>query len=167
MLQPFEIFKPGYLDKLIALNKKWLVTQTYKRSVDHFADEKKIALLLSDYDDPGLAKVHLSAVKNDRYAAIIDLDKPAHKTKLTEMLSPDSKYQLFWAAVKSRKELEDRINIGYKDQMRRYISFHTNWRIDRNTIIKPSIEVTFGELFITLKYGSQTLRIKFEEIEKV
>jgi hypothetical protein len=166
MLQPFEIFKPGYMNKLIALNKTWLVTQSYKRSVNHFADESRIALLVSDYDDPGLAKVHLNAVKNDKYAAIIDLDKPAHKAKLNEMLSPGSKYEIFWAAVKSRKELEERINVMYKDHMRKYIGVHTNWKIDRNTIIKPSIQVTFGELYIILKHGSQTLRIKFEEIEK-
>ena len=166
MLQPFEIFKPDYLEKLIGLRKKWLVTQTYNRSLNHFAEEKKIALLVSDYDDTGLAKVHLNAVKHDRYAAIIDLDNPTHKLKLTELLSPDSKYQVFWAAVKSRKELEDRINLAYKDHMRKYITFYTSWKIDKNSIIKPSIEVTFGELFIILEYGSQTLRIKFEDIEK-
>lgn len=166
MLQPFEIFKPQYMAKLIALNKKWLVTQTYKRCVNHFADEKKILLLVSDYNDPGLAIVHLSAVKQDKYAAIVDLDKPAHKSKLTELLSPDSKYEVYWATIKSRKELEDRITLAYKDHLRKYISVRTNWKIGRNTILKPTIEVTFGELFIIVKYGSQILRIKFEDIEK-
>ena len=167
MLQPFEVLKPDYLDKMIGLGRTWLVTQTYKRALDHFAEQAKIALLVSDYDDPGLAKVHLTAVKTDRYSAIIDLTRPAHKTKILEMLSADSKYRLFWTTVKSRKELEDKINSRYKDQMRKYISAHTNWKINRDTIIKPGLQVTFGELFVTVEYGSQRLRFNFEEIEKL
>jgi len=167
MLQPFEIFKPSLIHRLIELSKGYLVSQTYTRGEDHFADEKKTCILLSDYNDLGLAKVHLNAVKNDKYSAILNLEKPEHNKKLTEMTSPDSKYRLFWATVTSRKELEEKINAGYKVQMRKYIEQHTNWRIDRNTTFKPTIQVTFGELFIILKFGSQTLRIKFEEIEKV
>ena len=167
MLQPFELFKAMYIPKLVALGKTYLVSQRYTRAFDPFSDEQKIDLLLSDYDDMGLAKVHLNAVKNDKLAAILLLDKPAHKNKLIEMLGADSKYRVFWAIVKSGKELQERINLKYKDNMRKYITMHTNWRIDRNTSIKPSIQVTFGEIFIILKHGSQTLRIKFEEIENI
>jgi hypothetical protein len=167
MLQPFEIFKPLYVDRLAELKKRWLVTQSYGRGHQHFQDERKTNILLSDYDILGGANIHFNAVKHDKYAAIIDLEKPTHKQKLKEMLGPGSKYRLFWAVVKSKKELEERINRRYKENMRRYIELHTNWRIDRDTSIRPSVQVTFGELFIILKYASQTLRIKFEEIEKV
>ena len=43
---------------------------------------------------------------------------------------------------------------------------NTNWRISANEAIRPSLQVIYGELFIVLKRGSQTLRVKFEEIEK-
>jgi hypothetical protein len=167
MLQPFEIFKPLYIERLTQLKKRWLVTQSYSRGDHHVEEEHKTNILLSDYDILGGANIHFNAVKTDKYASIIDLEKPAHKKKLAEMLRPDSKYRLFWAVVKSKKELEERINLRYKENMRRYIELHTNWRIDRETTIKPSVQVTFGELFIILKHASQTLRIKFEEIEKV
>lgn len=166
MLQPFELFRPMYIPKLLALGKKFLVSQSYPRGIDYLADERKTPVLISDYDDHGLAKVHLNAVKHDHYAAILLLDKPTHKNKLLEMLATDSKYRVFWAIVQSGKELQERVNKKYKDKMRNYIAVHTNWRIDRNTEIRPTIQVTFGELFIILKHGSQTLRIKFEEIEK-
>jgi len=32
-------------------------------------------------------------------------------------------------------------------------------------VVKPSIQLSFGELYIILKHGSQQIRIKFEEIE--
>ena len=167
MLQPFELFKPVYIDRLAELKKRYLVSQSYPRGHNHFDEEQKTNILLSDYDILGGASIHLNAVKNDKYAAILDLEKPEHKKKLTEMLAPESKYRVFWAVIKSKMELEQRINLRYKENMRRYIDTHTNWRIDRDTTIKPSVQVTFGELFIILKYASQTLRIKFEDIEKV
>ena len=83
------------------------------------------------------------------------------------MLSDGSKYNVFWSVVRSVKELQQRIDAKYKDNMRKYIARHTNWRIDRDTTIYPSVEVTFGELFIVLKHGGQILRIKFEEIERI
>lgn len=167
MLQPFELFRPMYLPKLVSLGKMFLVTQTYTRAMDQFSEEKKINILVSDYDDLGLARVHLNAVKHDKFAAILSLDKPAHKNKLIELMHANSKYHVFWAIVKSGKELEERVNTKYRDHMRKYIMLHTNWRLDRNTSMRPTIQVTFGELYIILKHGSETLRIKFEDIERV
>lgn len=166
MLQPFEVFKPGYIARLLELKKRWLVSQSYPRGINPLQQIPKKPILLSDYDDPGLAKVHLNAVKNDRYAALIDLEKTMHKQKLASMLAPESGYTIYWSVVKSAREIETRINTRWKEKMRRYIDTKTDWRIDRNTVVRPAIEVIFGELFIVFTHGSQRLRIKFEEIEK-
>ncbi|MGN6438398.1 MAG: hypothetical protein ACTHMM_17780 [Agriterribacter sp.] len=166
MLQPFEHFKHIYLNKLIQLKKRYLVSQTYKRAKDHLSEEEKIDILLSDYSDLGQAKIHLNAVKTDRFHALLDLEKPEHLDKLKEMMQEGSKYRLFWAVVRSAKELEASINGRFKDHMRRYIAKNTTWRIKGDATIHPSIQISFGELFLVLKYGSQTLRVKFEEIER-
>lgn len=165
MFQPFEIFKPQYIARLLELKKRWLVSQSYERGA-HLNETAKQPILLSDYDDPGLAKVHLNALKHDRYAAILDLERPLHTQKLCEMLLSESRYLVYWSIVRSAQEIEKRINTRWKEKMRRYIDNKTNWQIDRNTVVRPTIEVIFGELFIVLTYGSQRLRIKFEEIEK-
>jgi hypothetical protein len=31
MLQPFEDFKPAYISRLLKLDRRWLVSQTYRR----------------------------------------------------------------------------------------------------------------------------------------
>jgi hypothetical protein len=167
MLQPFEPLKLVYLQKLTQLKKYWLVAQTYKRAADHFSDQQKVSLLFSDYETEGQAQIHLNAVRHDKYAAIIDLRKPAHYKKLTDMLLPGSIYLPFWAVVRSTKELEQSVNLLYKDNMKAYIKKNTTWRIGGDETIRPSIAVIFGELFITLKYAGQTLKIKFSDIEKV
>ena len=167
MLQPFEEFKPAYLPRLLQLGRRWLVSQTYFRARDPETDpfSSRINLLFSDYVEMGEAKLHINAVKNDRYAAIIDLKNPAHLKKIREMLMADSGYRMFFAVVRSAKDLENHINKNYKDKLKKYVEKQTNWRISHDTIIKPGIQLSFGEIYIVLKHGNQQIRIKFEEIE--
>ena len=166
MLQPFELMKEIYLNKLVDLNKHFLVSQSYKRGSNQFAEEQKNDLLLSDYNDIGLAKGHLSAVRNDKYAAIVDLTRQEHFQKLKDMLLPGSEYRLFWAVVRSKKELETRLTTKYRENIKRYITVNTNWRIDRNATFLPALQLIYGELFIILKYRGETRRITFEQLEK-
>ncbi len=165
MLQPFEQFKDIYIDRLIKLKKVYLVSQTYKRVVEHFAENERINILLTDYDSYQYAQVHFNAVKGDKYASIINLEKPEHKAKLEEMLS-GQKYQLYWSVVKSADQLAKRLNEKYTDHIKRYIKKNTTWRIPKESEISPKFEVVFGELFITIQYSTQKLRVKFDEIEK-
>ncbi|RYY19846.1 MAG: hypothetical protein EOO04_21165 [Chitinophagaceae bacterium] len=165
MLQPFEKFKTGYVSRLIELDKLYLVTQTYNRA-GGTGIGNKIPLILSDYDDLGLAKIHYKAVLNDKYSAIIHLARPAHKEKLVYMTGPDSPYEMYWAVVKSKIQLEQQVNKKYKDKMRAYITENTTWRLEKDSGIRPSVQLIFGELFIVIKHGKQVVRVKFEELEK-
>lgn len=166
MFQPFLEFKPEFVERLIGLNKKYIVSQSYRRAFDHFADEHKTDILFSDYDDIGLAKIHYDALKNDRYAALIYLTKEQHKEKIASMLLPGSKYKVYWAVVEKREDVTKRLNLKYKDNVRRYILKSTSWKIGADELVKPVLQVIYGELFYILKRGSQTLRVKFDEIEK-
>ncbi len=168
MLQPFENFKPAYLTRLMELGRRWLVSQTYYRVQSSRADvpDATISLLLSDYVELGEARLHLNAVKKDRYAAIIDLQHPGHLEKIREMLAAGSGYRLFFAVVRSAKELENLVNKKYKDNLKRWVEKQTDWRISNNAVVKPTIQLSFGELFIILRHANQYIRIKFEEIEQ-
>ena len=118
MLQPFALFERKYLAKLVDLKRVYLVTQSYFRAHDHFANETLIDILLTDYDDPGEAKMHLNAVKNDRYASIIMLSHEEHKNKLLEMFS-GGKYRLFWSVVASNDDMKKRHQIHDTETIRR------------------------------------------------
>lgn len=165
MLQPFEIFRPEYIKRLKDLNKVYLVAQTYER-VTEKQKEGKITILLSDYDDIGLAKIHLAAISSDKYAAVIDLRKTKHEEKLREMLSDVSPYKIYWAVVNDAGKLKKIAEQKYKDKIRSYILKKTTWRIGADESIKTQLQVVFGEIYITIKRGTQELRVKFEEIEK-
>jgi hypothetical protein len=83
-----------------------------------------------------------------------------------QMLLPESPYELYFAVVNSTKELENLLNTRYKDHIRRWIDKHTTWRIHKDATIRPSLQLIFGILYINLKHAGQTIRVKFEEIEK-
>ena len=168
MIQPFEPFRPGYLPRLIELGRRYLVSQTYHRVRDADTDPlvRRVNLLFSDYMELGEAKLHFNAVKKDRYAAIIDLSNPAHVQKIQGMFAAGSGYRMFFAVVHSAKELENLVNRKYRDRLRRYVDRQTDWRISHDAIVKPTIQLSFGELFVILKHKNQHIRIKFEEIER-
>jgi hypothetical protein len=163
MLQPFELFTGSILVRLMKLGRPYLVTQTYHRAVPD--EGGKIPLLVTEYSEPGGAKIHLNAVKADKYAAIIDLNNERHKMKLEQMLTVDSPYRIFFAVVPSAKGLENQINNLYRENVKRYIDRQTNWRLNRSDEVRASVQLTFGELFIILKHLSQTIRVRLADIE--
>ncbi|QEC69350.1 hypothetical protein FRZ67_19310 [Panacibacter ginsenosidivorans] len=166
MFNPFERFELRFIDAFKKRNKRYLVSQTYKRGYDHFENNDKDHILLSHYDDKNKAIVHKRALGGDRFAAIIDLENPAHVEKLKSMLMPDSKYVVFSILVSDTEALNRRIRLKFESNIRRYIQNKTNWRIGGEQELKTQYEITFGELYIIMKYGNkQPIRIKFEEIE--
>ena len=68
--------------------------------------------------------------------------------------------------MKDLDSVKKRVDVKYKDHIRRYIQKSTTWRIGGDETIRPQLSVVFGELFIFLKRGAQELRVRFEEIEK-
>lgn len=170
MLQPFFKLEPSFaesfLEKMLSLKKIYFVSQGYKRGFNHLAEIHKEDILLTDYADEGLAKIHLNAVKADKYAAIINLTKPVHFKKIREMITGEV-YDVYRSAVPNLKELEKRLDNGYKIKLRRYIETQTNWRIPQGESVQSQFEVRFGELFLNLKWRTQRVRLKFEDIERM
>jgi hypothetical protein len=168
MLQPFEEFKPAYIPRLLQLGHRYLVSQTYRRIGDPDRDTQgaPVHLLFSDYIELGEARLHFNAVKKDRFAAVIDLQNPRHLNRIMEMLSAGSPYRIYFAVIRSAKELENLVNRKYKERLKEYVEKQTNWRLSHDTVVKPTIQLSFGEIFIILRHGNQHIRIKFEEIEK-
>jgi hypothetical protein len=168
-LQPFEPFRSEYIDRLLKLNKKFLVTQTYNLSGDTFENggDEKVSLLVSEYEELSRAKTHCNTLKeNDRFAAVIHLELAGHRQKMLDLLQPESRFHLYFAAIKSKAELEKHLDQECRNNMRRWIDKHTTWRIYKDVAIRPSLQLIFGILYIQLKYAGQTVKIKFEELEK-
>jgi S-adenosylmethionine:tRNA-ribosyltransferase-isomerase (queuine synthetase) len=165
MLQPFELFLPIYLDRLLKLNKIYLVIQTNLRGSEPMKEGQKINILVTDYEDINNANEHFESLKADKNASLIHLDNPLHKNKLDEMLHGE-KYTVYWNELKNKEELDKIVDSTYSDQIKKYIKRNTSWRIGADETVSTNYEVTVGEFYITLTYNTNQLKVKFEEIEK-
>ena len=167
MLKPFDRFFGIYVIEFLKLGKIYLVTQTYNRHEAHINEKQKTGILISDYSDFGLAKGHYAALKNanDPYTYILDITNEKHLSKFQEMISHNSDYAVYWAAVDNIKKLTRQMNTKFTEHIKRYLLKNTSWSIDRDTTIKPKLKVIFGELFVTISFRGEEIRIKFEDIE--
>ena len=144
----------------------FIVTQTYRGGTDMFSDESKEQIMMSDYKDINLAKVHKQALINDKYAYILDLRIKEHMSKAKEMLLPESAYLVFSNYIEDKKVIKQHIDKYYSEHLRTYVNRETTWRIGGNEQIKPDLELIFGELFVILKYAGQTRKLRLTDLEK-
>jgi hypothetical protein len=166
MFQPFERFHAKYITGLINLKKIYLVTQTYNRGFDHFENDVKTNILITDYENKVEADIHYNAVKGDKYASIMNLENEKHKEKLIEMLNVNSKYCVYWAIVKDAKSIMKTLDLKYKDNVRRYIANKTNLRLKPSETLFTSLVVNFGEIYLVIKAGNKPITVIFGDIEK-
>lgn len=166
MFQPFLEFKETYIDRLKSLHKNILVTQTYHRYTDPLSLVPKTAILVTDYDNRGLANIHLKAVLHDKYGAIVLLDNEKHLQQFLQLLQPGSPYKVFWSVVNNLNQMEERLKKKYSKNLMRYVAKTTDWHIARDENLTVSFQVTYGELYIIIRRKTQTIRVKFDEIEK-
>lgn len=164
MFNPFSRFREKFIPTFRKSKKRYLVSQTFTRAT---LQDGKTLLMLTHYDDKESAKVHLNAISFDKFASIIDLEKDVHREKLSDMLGPQSKYVIYSSLTIDPKEVKRTIDSLFKDKVQKFINKNTNWRISRDHTVKPKLEITFGELYVVLKYGTQTIRVKLEEIENI
>lgn len=166
MFNILERFKPQMIEGFRKMKHRYLVSQTYREGYDHFNDNPKDCLLFSDYEDLGMANVHFRAVKNDKYAALLDLEREDHRNKIYQLLQPESRFDVYCAFINNAKQVKARADVKFDGNIRRYISKNTTWRIGSDKTIKPQLQLIFGEIFVVIRYGGQQLRIKLADLER-
>lgn len=164
---PFEKLSPQLIAAFRSKGKRWLVSQSLQLTVSDPLLLSKVMLLMTHYDDKGLAFVHLKAVADDRYASVIDLEREVHRKQIDNILWPDSKYIVFSALIRNRDRVEKQATELYKEKYWRFIQQHSKAGISPTKNLRPSLQLIFGELFVVLKYGAETLRTRLSEIEKM
>lgn len=164
---PFEPLTPVLLASLRKKGKRWLVSQTMDLSSNNPLSDSKIFLLMTHYEDQGMATVHLKAVLEDKFASLIDLEKEVHRRQLEKILSKDSRYIVYSSLITNKERAEKMASELYKEKYWKFIQQHSRAGITSNKHLRPSIQLIFGEIFVVLKYGSETMRTRLSEIEKL
>jgi hypothetical protein len=85
--------------------------------------------------------------------------------QLDNILASDSKYIVFSSLIRNRERVEKQATEIYKEKYWRYLQQHSKAGISPSKSLRPSLQLIFGELFVVLKYGAETLRTKLSVIE--
>lgn len=160
---PLVKFMPEMIPGFAAKKVRYLVAQQYYRG--KLPNSEKLPLLLTDYPTLDGAKKHLNSVMGDKWAAIIDMENPKHRTKLEEMCQPYSEYGLYAAFTDKGINKELRNNRRLINAAKTYIDNQTNWRPANNTTVNATLELRFGELFVTFKHGQQQRQERLAVLE--
>jgi len=160
---PLVKFMPEMIPGFAAKKVRYLVAQQYYRG--KLPNSEKLPLLLTDYPTLDEAKKHLNSVTGDKWAAIIDMKNPKHRAKLEEMCQPYSEYGLYAAFTDKGINKELRNNRRLINAAKSYIDNQTNWRPANNTTVNATLELCFGELFVTFKHGQQQRQERLAVLE--
>lgn len=159
MFNPFVPFQEPMIDRLREWKQRFVVSQSW------YSDERQ-GLLLSDYADAGLAKLHMKGLTRDRYGYLFDLENERHRQLIRGLLAEDSKYRVHAAFIADPGSVERRLNRLYSARIKRYVQERTDWRIGGRDGIYAKLQLIFGELFVNLQYKKQEIRLRLAELEK-
>jgi hypothetical protein len=163
--QPYPRLEEKYFPEFLKRGKRYFVSQSYPPGQVKYFDKEKVPIVFTLYCSLVDANVHYDAVKKDKYASIIDLEKPAHQEKVKSMLQPDSKYDVYISMVWKNEKIDAYIKKQYSTNVERYISKSTSWRIPRIENVDFALKIIFGEPFMEIKWRNNTLQVRFQEIE--
>ncbi len=164
MFNPFIKFEERFIAQFRKIGHRYLVSQSFSRDNDLLQKPETVSLLFSNYNDKGLAQIHYNAMREDKYAAIIDLELEKHRDKIVAMVK-DDRYSMYSNTVTDVKAIKAAVDRMFAGKIRHYVQHKTNWRIGGSKTLQTTLEVTFGELFLVLKYGRETIRVTLREIE--
>jgi hypothetical protein len=163
MHNPFPLYSERLLDALIKAGHKYFVRQTYKRGFDHFDTEQRGSFLITHYNDLNKANIHYEALTNDGNRFLYDISNSEHLEKLRVASRQPVGYKIYTPLLQQEWKPSPQIAQG----IRRYIDYKLRWKPAREETVQTNLFTQFGELFITLKFRIQEVKVPLADIEKV
>ena len=111
------------------------------------------------------AQAHFSAATNDKSAFLYDWQNEEHKAKLYIAASSQKVYKIY--SILFLPDYKKQITNQLKDKINRYMYRHTNWKPGRGETVNLDFYLQNGHFGLTMSYGPQKIKVKFDDIEKM
>lgn len=164
MFNPLFAFELPVLEKLVESGHQYFVRQSYPRGKRVTDSDIKHSFLISHYSDLEKAQQHFSVIKNDPYAFLYLWEDEDHRKKLRLAASKPEGYKLFASLL--HPQWQAMLTDILKGKIRYYIEKELKWRPGRSDKVVPSFFLQYGELFVTLRWSMNEVRVNFDDIEK-
>ena len=121
--------------------------------------------MFTHYSDLDKALEHQNAIINDEFSAIYDLEEDDDRSEVLDMLRPGSNYEVYSSAITDPVKVQETMNKVFGRNIQNYITTKLKWPIARDQTVRPTPEITFGELFVVLKVPGRYDRVRLSDIE--
>lgn len=164
MHNPLALFDTKLLNALLKAGHGYFVRQTFKRGIDHTDTDLKGAYLITQYREAAKAQIHFDALGHDPARLIYDVNRTEQLDKLKTAATQPKGYRIYSALLKDKKWVAP---TDMKAKIKSYIDARLNWQPKGSDTVNTDLFFQFGELFITLKWGSHEAKIPLSDIERL
>ncbi|PSL47555.1 hypothetical protein CLV51_102412 [Chitinophaga niastensis] len=162
MHNPLALLSAALVNALLENGFTLFVRQSYPAGRDHTDTHIKEIFLITPYKDIGEANQHFQHIRFDHRKYIYQAQHTEEIAKLYVAAAQLSGYKVY-AALLQQEEWDPPL---YMDPaMRRYISLKTKWKPDRSEEVTAELFLHYGELYFTLKYGHEEIKVPLSDIE--
>lgn len=162
LYNPFYPWTVDLLQRLLKGGHKWFVRQSFPRGKANESEEVKLVFIISHYNDLHQAEAHFSSIRQDPYAYFYDIGHPEQKARLIKTLDVYPEYRFF--SNVTALDWEPRLR-RYEPTFRSYIENVLKWSPKGKETVYAGLHSKFGQLYITLTYQKQKVRVTLAEIE--
>lgn len=164
MFNPLYPFTQEVLDATIKRGCIYFVRNNYNSAFDHFNEGIKAYFLFTHYSDHAKALAHYNSITNDPNRFLYSWTDSDHQKKLSIAASNPPGYKIFSSYF--MPNYKDKISLILKEKINKYMYRNTDWKPGKNEKVNLDFYLQFGQLFTTMTYAGQQLKVKFTDIEK-
>ena len=165
-LQPYWKLSNSFLVQLTNKGSFYLVSQSYDRGQEE-TDHTRKSVLFTPYKDPNEAHRHFLHLR-DRFAAVVDIRKSKVARRMSEICSGKTEILPFLALAKDLQTINHYLDLQCREQIRSWVRKHRQgWNIREPNSLQPSFYIVMGEPAVNIKWGSHSVTVKLEELERL
>ena len=159
MYNPLALLSAALVSALLESGFTLFVRQCYPAEED--TDAGKEILLITPYKDIGEANMHFQHIRFDHRKYIYQAHHPEEIAKLYKAASQPPGYKIY-AALLQQETWEPPFYM--ESAVRKYISLKTKWKPERPEEIVADLFLHYGELYFTLKYRDEEIKVPLSDI---
>ncbi len=159
MHHPLTILSAALLSALLEEGYSFFVRQSCPVGIAPADTPIREVFLITPYKDIVSANAHFQHIRFDRRKYIYQTSHPEEKDKLYQAAAQPAGYKIYAAQIDPEHQTPDAQLVQH---VKHYISQYTTWPTDH---IQIEYGLQYGELYLSLKYGDEEIKVPLPAIE--
>lgn len=162
MHNPLALLSPALVTALLENGFTLFVRQQFPAGREVADSHLKEVLLITPYKDIGEANMHFQHIRFDYRKYIYQAHHPEEIEKLYKAASQPPGYKVYASLLKQEVWNPP---LSMDPDVKKYISRKTKWRPEKGEEVSAELFLHYGELYFTLKYGDEEIKVPLSDID--